>query len=199
MRKEGGMTKEESLAFSLILHSAFFVLPSDCGITSAMAEVTQPGVLATPKKRRKVRVTDIIVFGILLIIIVGLLVTIFNKLSLKAAVNGARPVSDKAIAALQARNGSAAWKLGDKSFQAKNSAANLTLLFKHEEVATLKNPTLDRTIVYNDKTGRTVFFIYKYTALKVPFYIRTGVTKESGGWKLSSLSGSLDESRLIIQ
>jgi hypothetical protein len=76
---------------------------------------------------------------------------------------------------------------------------SLTLLFKHEEVATLKNPTLDRTIVYNDKTGRTVFFIYKYTALKVPFYIRTGVTKESGGWKLSSLSGSLDESRLIIQ
>jgi hypothetical protein len=164
-----------------------------------MDEIHEPGVLQTPKPKRKVKVSDIVIFGLLIIIIVALTVVLLNKLTIKHAVDSARPISDKAIAAIQARDGNAARKLGDKEFQSKNSAEDLTTLFKKEEIATLKKPTLDRTIVYHGDNGRIIFFIYKYTALKVPFYVRTAVTESSGQWHLTNLDGTIDESKLIIE
>jgi hypothetical protein len=164
-----------------------------------MEEIHEPGVLQTPKRRRSVKVSDIVIFSVLIIVIVALTVVLLNKLAVKHAVDSARPVSDKAIAAIEARDGAAARKLGDKEFQSKNSAADLTTLFKKEEIATLKKPTLDGTIVYHDDSGRIVFFIYKYTALKVPFYVRTGITENAGQWHLTSLEGSMDESKFIAK
>lgn len=175
---------------------------------SVMAETTEPGVLETPKKRRdipggaprrKIHVSDIIIFAVIIIVIIGLAVFLYNHLVLKRDVSNAQKISDQTIADIQKRDGAAAWKLGDKPFQAKNSATDLTNLFKQEEIATLKPPTLDRTIAFTSKRGRTVFFIYKYSALKVPFYIRTGIMHEGPHWYLTNLAGNADESQLTIQ
>jgi len=42
-----------------------------------------------------------------------------------------------------------------------------------------------------------VYFVYEYTALKVPFYVRTTIQQESGHWYLTSVVGNIDESALL--
>lgn len=160
-------------------------------------------MLAGSSNRRKrklpFKITDLIIFSIIIAVIVILSLTLVRKLGLKHDTAAARPIADKAIADIQKRDGSAARTLGSPTFQKTYTAAQLTTQFKTIEIATLKSPKLDRTIVFDGNKGRTVFFIYKYTALKVPFYIRIGVGEQAGNWKLTQLSGSADESTLIIK
>lgn len=153
----------------------------------------------TPKRTRKVRVSDIVIFAILAAIIAILAVTLYNRVVLKRDVSNAQAVSDQVIADIQKRDGTDAHKLGSPSFQKTYSAAQLTDLFKAKEIATLKPPALDRQIALTGPKGRTVFFIYKYTALKVPFYVRTGITHVGEHWYLTQISGSADESSLIVE
>jgi len=166
-----------------------------------MTEIIEPGTLDPnpPRRKLKLKISDIVIFGIMLIVIAVLVVTLISKLSLKHDVANAKVISDKTIADIQRRDGTAARKLGTKEFQKTYSAATLTKQFKTIEVATLKPPVLDRTIAASGKSGRTVYFIYKYSALKVPYYIRTAVNAKSGSWQLTNISGSADESSLITQ
>jgi hypothetical protein len=166
-----------------------------------MTEIVEPGVLAQGPKRRKLKLkaSDIVIFGIIILAIVGLSMFTVNKLKLKNDVSAAQTVSDKAIDDLQKRDGAAARQLGSKTFQKAYTASQLTKQFKAVEVATLKPPKLDRTTAYDGNKGRTIFFIYKYTALKVPFYVRTAVAKSDGAWHMTQISGSADESTLVVQ
>jgi hypothetical protein len=131
-----------------------------------------------PHRKLKLKVTDIVVLGIMLVVVVVLVGTITSKLSLKHDAAAAQVVADKAIADLQKRDGTAAHKLGTKKFQQTYTADQLTKQFKAIEVATLKSPKLDNTTVADGKSGRTVYFIYKYTALKVPYYIRIAIIEK---------------------
>lgn len=164
-----------------------------------MTEIVQPSVLETPRKRRKVKISDIIIFAVLIAVIVGLAVFLFQKIELKQDANRAQVVSDKVIGDLQKRDGTAARALGSSKFKATYSDAQLTAQFKAVEIATLKAPSLDRTIVYDGNKGRVVYFIYKYSALKVPYYVRTAITKDSGKWELTNISGNADETQLLVQ
>jgi len=164
-----------------------------------MAENVTAAVPKPSAKRSKVKITDVIVFTILLAIIVGLAVFLFQKIELKRDASHAQTVSDKVIADLQKRDGGAARTLGSSKFKSTYSDAQLTAQFKAVEVATLKAPSLDRTIVYDGSKGRVVYFIYKYSALKVPYYIRTAITKDSGKWELTNISGNADETQLLVQ
>jgi hypothetical protein len=169
-----------------------------------MTEIVEPRTLTPehePKSRRfKIKISDIIVFAIIIAAIVGLSAFLINRLTLKHDVNSAQVVADKTIDDLQKRDGTAARKLGSPTFQKTYSAAALTKQFQTIEVATLKPPKLERTFTFDSPSkGRTVFFVYKYTALKVPFYIRVGVGKQTGGYMLTQISGSADESKLVIE
>lgn len=125
----------------------------------------------------------------------------FNKHAVAQDVSAAQVVADKVVVAIEKRDGAAARNLGDATFKANNTDASLTELFKDKEVATLQKPQLDRHVVYTNKQGRTVYFIYKYTALKVPYYVRIGVHDDSNGgdWKLANLAGNIDEAKLLAK
>ncbi|TAH32171.1 hypothetical protein EYC59_06315 [Candidatus Saccharibacteria bacterium] len=147
---------------------------------------------------KKLKTIDIVAIVVVTTIIAILGWTIYSKISLKHDVTAAQKVSDETITALQKRDGTTARKLGSASFQKEYTNEALTKQFKTIETATLKAPALENTTVYNSKDGKTVFFIYKYTALKVPYYVRVATLKQDGGWKLIDISGNADVSKLLV-
>jgi len=151
-----------------------------------------------PKRRKFIKPTEL-VFIICFVVVVGLLMNIFiSKWTLRRDAGHARVVSDKVINDIQKRDGGAARALGTPTFQKSSTSAGLTSMFKQLEVATLKPPKLDEQFVIDTDNGRTVYFIYKYTALKVPYYIRTAVMNKSGQWQLTGITGNIDESKLVF-
>jgi hypothetical protein len=164
-----------------------------------MDETTEPRALQAEKPQRKlpVKISDIIIFAVIIAVIAGLVFFITTKLQLKHDVAAARIVSDKVIADIQKRDGAAAYRLGTPTFQSSYTADQLTKQFKAIEIATLKAPSLDRQVVADGSSGRTVFFIYRYSALKVPYFIRTAIQEKPGNkWQLINITGNADESQL---
>jgi hypothetical protein len=149
-------------------------------------------------RQQIIRPSEVILIAVFVIIVVVLAVFLFNRLALKRDAANARTVSDKAIASVQERDGNAVWSLGTPTFQKSYTPSELTQDFKNITIATLKPPVLDQESVVDTSSGRTIFFIYRYTALKVPYFIRTAMVKKSGVWKLTALTGNADESQLII-
>jgi hypothetical protein len=151
------------------------------------------------KRRRKIIRPYEAFLIVAFVVVVGVLLHILiTKVTLSRDTSHARTVSDKVINDIQHRNGSAVRSLGTPTFQKTYSASGLTQEFQHITIATLKPPKLVDTTVVDSSTGRTVFFIYEYTALKVPYYVRTSILNKSGHWQLTSISGSADESELIV-
>lgn len=162
-------------------------------------ETTEPGSkTASVDSGKKLKTIDIVAIVVVTLVVLLLGWTIYSKLSLKHDVTAAQKVSDQTIAALQKRDGAAAYKLGTAAFQKQYSSDDLTKQFRTIETATLKAPALENTTVYKSKDGKTVFFIYKYTALKVPYYVRTAILKQNGTWKLIDISGNADASKLLV-
>jgi hypothetical protein len=177
----------------------------------AEVEIHGPGVLETPTRKRRlaVRPLDVIVIAVITIVVIALVIFIIGRLSLKHEVSQAKTVSDKVIAALATQNTGTIRSLGDKKFQAKNSAASLSsaLTFHPENSKPItfaqmygdSTPTVDRQIVANNKTGQHVAIIYRYDKLKVPFFVRIETAKMLGSniWTLQSLSASSNEAGLL--
>ncbi len=161
-----------------------------------VSEALKPEAAARANKRLKP--IDIVAIVVVTIIIGILGWTLYSKLSLKHDVAAAQVVADQTIAALQKRDGAAARKLGNAKFQSTYTSEALTKQFKAVEVATSQNPELLITTVYNGKDGRTVYFIYGYSALKVPYFIRTAILEKDGQWKLVNISGNADQSKLLV-
>ncbi len=165
--------------------------------------MTEKATEATPsseesKKDRKLKPIDIVAIVVVTVVVVVLGWTIYSKLKLKHDVAAAQQVSDQTIAALQKRDGAAAYKLGSANFKKTYTAKQLSTQFNTIEVATTKSPALENTTVYHGKDGETAYFIYKYSALKVPYYVRTAILHKDGKWQLVNISGSADESKLLI-
>lgn len=162
---------------------------------------------AQPGSRLKLR--DIIIFALLAIVCIILVITIVGKLNLKQQVAQAKIVSDKVVSAMAKQDTSAIRALGDAKFQAKNSAATLDSALTFRPVGTAPitfaelygdtKPTVDRQIVVKNSTGQHVAIVYRYTKLKVPFYVRIDTTKAPGTqtWHLQALSAGPDETKLI--
>ena len=160
-----------------------------------MSESTKP-TEAKAKRRKLIKPSELVVGAVFIAVCAVLLMTLLNKLTLRRDVSNARSVSDKTITDIQHRDGAAIRSLGSPSFQHLYSATALTQQFKSVEVATLKAPRLNRQIVVDTSSGRTVYFVYEYTALKVPFYVRTTIKQQSGHWYLTGVNGNLDENAL---
>ncbi len=148
------------------------------------------------KRRSFIKIHELIA-GIVFITICALLIaTLVNKLTLKHDVTSAKAIASKTVVDIQHVNGRDAYALGSPKFKKAISADALTNQFKAIAVTTGKAPTLDGWIAANAPAGRTVYFIYKYTTLKVPFYIRIGVQQQDNHWYLVAVTGNVDESAL---
>jgi hypothetical protein len=166
-----------------------------------MTEVTKPGILKGKRSRfGKLKTSDIIILGILLVVTIVLLTTLYGKLTLKRDVHAARVVSDKVVADIANRDGTAARELGSKKFKSSYSAPQLTKQFNAIKLVTGKTPTVDRQTVA-DWDHKTVLIIYKYPPklANQPYYIRVAVTNNDGTWQLTNISGSADEAGLIVK
>lgn len=171
-------------------------------MSSSKAEIIEPGVLKTAKPRRKLKISDIIVFAVLAVVIIVLIMTILSKLSLKHEVTQAQVVSDKVISYMAKQNTTAIRTLGDKNFQSDHTASELStaLTFKTTPPITFAalygdaKPTVDQKIVTNNTRGQHVVIIYRYDKLKVPFFVRIDTIKAPGDsqWHLQALSASPD-------
>jgi hypothetical protein len=149
-----------------------------------------------PKGRRLIKPGELILSIVFVAVCAVLIAILLNKLRLRRDVSNARTVSDKVITDIRRRDGAGIRSLGSPKFQQTYSAAELTQDFKSVEIATLKTPTLDRQIVVDGSSGRVIYFVYKYTALKVPFYVRTTIQHQSGHWYLTGVNGNIDETTL---
>jgi hypothetical protein len=149
-------------------------------------------------KKRRLRSTDGLILVVVVVIIGFLLHTLLSQISLKHEVSGATAVTDRMITDIQKQNGADARNLGDKSFQAKNNAADLSSLFKAVNSHTHGTAIRDHTTVTNDKSGQAVSAIYKY-ADKPAFYVRVIVTKPKGAttWHVVNLNGNTKETPLL--
>jgi hypothetical protein len=148
------------------------------------------------KRRQLIKPSELVMGTLFIVIVIVLSMTLINKLTLKNDITNAKAVSSQVIADIGKQNGAGIRSLGSPNFQKQFSAAYLTQGFKSVEVATYKTPTVVDQIVGDTPHGRIIFFVYKYSALKVPFYVRTEIEHESGHWYLVNISGNIDESQL---
>jgi len=157
-------------------------------------ETREPRTLepTTPARRKlKLKVSDLVVFGVLILAIVGLSYFIVSKLQLKHDVHSARVISDQVVVDIGKRDGAAARKLGNAKFQSTYSDATLTSQFKAIEVVTSGKPSVAGQTVSRGKSGKTVLILYKYPAklADTPYYVQVSVTEKSGKWALTNISG----------
>jgi len=148
-----------------------------------MTEIVEPRTLMpedAPEPGRfkfKVKISDIIIFAIIIIAIVALSIFIVNKLQLKHEVSQAKTaIATNVVTDLSKQDTKALRLLGDSTFQAKNSAtalsAHLTATDQNGSPITFAElygktkPTIDMQIVTNNSRGKHVVFIYKYSRLK---------------------------------
>jgi len=168
-----------------------------------MEEIIEPRVLQDIEPRRRklwAKWTDIIIFLVIIGVIIGLVVFIINKVTLKHDVTSAELVTNKVIADLGKRDGQAAYALGSSKFKSTYTATRLTQQFKAIELVTGGNPTVDQELHGSGPKGKTVVIIYKYPAhlAKLPYYVSVSVSEKSGSpWELQSISGSANESQLL--
>jgi hypothetical protein len=189
----------------------YFVLGYVYGINMPMTEVTestQVEAMAPPKRRTKIRPSDIIIFAVIIVVCVYMVVFIMHKVRLQHEVNSAKVISNAAVHDLAAQNVTALRSLGDKQFQAKNTAASLnshlTATDQNGTPITFSQlygkttPTLDRQIVTNNSRGQHVVFVYKYSRLKAPLFVRidTYQPTNTSHWYLQALTVGTDETAL---
>ena len=149
------------------------------------------------KRRPFIKPKEFIAIAIFVCIVTLLLNVLISDLTLRHDMSAAKNVSYEVVEAINKRDGTAIWKLGSPVFQRQYSPASLTQGFQSLTIATLKMPTLDTQGYINTPQGRDTDFIYKYTALKVPFYVRIGIEHRSNHWYLTSITGNVDESQLM--
>lgn len=167
-----------------------------------MPENNDPEVAESPSpKPRLSRLptrTDVIVIGLALAIVVGAFLILSGRANSRRDITAAQVISDKVITAIDDRDGAAARKLGTNTFRSTYTDKQLSDQFKAVEVATSQKPTLYQHYVSSGKDGKTIFFMYKYTRLKVPFYLRTVIVQTSPGhWELSNIKGAVNENDLL--
>jgi hypothetical protein len=167
-----------------------------------MTEIVEPGVLDhKPRRKLKIKTSDIIIFAVMAVVIGVLAVTLIGKLQLKHDVASAHTVTDKVITDIAKRDGAAARKLGSPKFQSSYSAEQLTTQFKNIEIVTGGKATVDHETLSKGKTGRTVFIIYKYPPhlANQSYFVRVAASpNDKGKWQLTNISGTADEASLRV-
>jgi FtsZ-interacting cell division protein ZipA len=151
-----------------------------------------------PKKSRGRRLLDVVITVVIILIIALLLHALLSQLALKREVSQARTVADKVVTDVRNKKGADARSLGDKTFQAQNSATNLTAQFEAASKMTTGAPVVDKQTVTNSKDQQAVSVIYKFPG-KQAFYLRVIVVKPNGTdkFQLVNLNGNTTEKPLL--
>ena len=150
------------------------------------------------KLKHRFGVVDTLVSVIVLVIVIFLGSMLVGQISLKHEVAGAKVIGNAFVHDLHTQDAARARALGDKSFQAGHSVAELQTLFKSAKPFTPGAPAIIDQTVTNDKNADNVRFIYKYGTAK-PYYVRVIVskTKQSGKWQLINIAGDPSEVNLL--
>lgn len=152
------------------------------------------------KMRLRVRPIDIVAFIVFTIVVILLATTLIGKLSLKSEVASAKPTADRVIFDIAKQDATDAHSLANKKFQSQYSVAELQAHFKPiSEIYAKTPPVVVMQNVSDNSKAQNAAFIYEYTRLKVPFYIRVDVSKVHGSstWQLVGLTTNNDESQLL--
>jgi len=174
-----------------------------------MEETNEPRILepaAKPNIKLPFKWTELALITVFLAVFAALGLYLINRTRTNHEVNEAKLLSAQVVNALAKQNTVKLHSLGDKNFQATNSAAQLDsqLRFKTTPPITFgamygdTKPIIDTHMVLNNSRGQHVVFIYRYDKLKVPFYVRIDTIKppHDSHWRLQALGASNDESNL---
>lgn len=150
------------------------------------------------KPTRRIKVTDVLILLVFAIVIIVLVKTLTNKLSLQHEVSSAKITTSRVVNDMQKQNATDIYNLGNKTFQTSHSTAQLQNLTVAAKSYVQGTPTDVRRTVTNDKYGQKVAVIYKFNNKK-PFYVGVTVNKLKGAdkWSLIGLSGNANEAELI--
>lgn len=157
----------------------------------------QPETAIAPKQKR-LKLTEILIL-VITIIIIGLLVhLLIGYLSLKHEVNSAQATTDRVLRDIRTQNASDAYPLGDASFKAKNSKAQLQSIFKAAAPNVIGTSVVVHQTVANSSKRNDVSIIYKFAG-KHPYYLRVIVRQPHGGtnWQLINLASDTAENPLL--
>jgi hypothetical protein len=160
-----------------------------------------------PKRRRVIKPFEVVLIIGFFIIVFVLLKVLIGDIALKHEVSQGTTLSDKAVSAMEKQDTTSLRALGTKQFQADNTAVELStkLTFQADKPITFAQMygkdgkrSIDQQTAVNNSRGQHVVVIYRYSKLKVPFFVRIDTTKPpaSDKWYLQSFSASTDETSL---
>jgi hypothetical protein len=174
-----------------------------------MEDTNEPKILETiktPKRPLRLRWSDVAIFAVMIAGATGASIYLISHTHKDHEISAAEQLSTQVVTALSKQNTTALRSLGDKTFQASNSASSLDnqLRFKTTPPITFAamygdtKPTVDLHVVLNNARGQHVVFIYRYDKLKVPFYVRIDTIKppHDAHWHLQALGADPNESNL---
>ncbi|MBC7581760.1 hypothetical protein H7097_02725 [Aeromicrobium sp.] len=149
----------------------------------------------TKSKQRKF--LDILIGALIVLICIVLAKSLYAQISLKNEVKDATSLTNQVLNDIRKQNGTAVQKLGNKTFQTQNTAANLSSQFKEAATYTSGTPTIDRQTVTNANGVQAVSIIYKFP--KPVFYLRVIVVKDKGAdaFRLANLKANSGNKPLL--
>lgn len=156
-----------------------------------MHDTADTDIPTKTNKKRRFKLTDILLFVIFTAVVVLLVATLVNQLSLRHEVNSARITTDQLIAAMEKQDAPAARKLGDATFQAQHNTSQLSYIFDQAKTETTGNAKVVKQTVNNGKVNKVVSVYYGFTAQK-PYYVRVTVYEQNGtsNWHVINFSGN---------
>ncbi len=174
-----------------------------------MEETNKPRVLEPAVKSGLTvpfKWTELVIIAVIITAFAALGFYVVNRTRTNHEIDDAKQLSTQVVNALAKQNTAKLRALGDKNFQAANSASKLDseLTFKTTPPITFgamygdAKPVVDTRLALNNSRGQHVVFIYRYDKLKVPFYVRIDTVKppHDSHWHLQALSASNNESNL---
>jgi hypothetical protein len=146
------------------------------------------------KQRHRISVVDAVIAVFILIFVLFLAKSLLDQLSLRHEVSSAKTVTNSVITDFKNQDAAGALKLGDATFKAEHTQAQLQNLFKTTNPYLVGPPTVVKQTVANGATASGVGIVYKYGS-QHPFYVQVIVrkTKQGNVWQLYSVSGNASE------
>lgn len=157
------------------------------------------------RKFRSIHKLDMLALCVLAALLISTGVFWIRHENLVHELADAQAVTDKVIAALSTQDTATIVKLGTPQFQQQNTAKSLSSHLTATDANGTKitfaqlygdtKPSVNERIVKNSSAGQYVAVEYKYTKLKVAFYVRVDVIKTPGAkiWRVTALNTTQDE------
>jgi|GEM_PF-6372748 len=150
------------------------------------------------KPRRKLKISDIFIFVLLVIVAVVLISVLTKQLSLKHEVSSARDATNGFLTDIRKQDATTAFKFGDSAFQAKYTEKELANLFTSLHTLIRPNPIIIKQTADNGTANQVVSIYYQFPD-KPTYYFAVTVIRPNGTtkWELLNFSGSPTQADLF--